>query len=182
MRSSSASRQNTGSSSRSAARRVRSRQYFITGAAAARRTDRGPHLIRQYELPGQLAALPHGICELHAHGCQQDACCAAVILQHGAEQMFRLGPVQVRVLRPDDGVIHGALEVRRKSVAIQMQSRCAAGLSQLTAHFRFPDLLALQKPCCRPVILLQDRQQQVAGIGFFSQPRFPASSTALRSS
>ena len=71
--------------------------------------------------------------------------------------MFRLGPVQVRVLCPDDGVIHGALEVRRKSVAIQMP-----------AHLRFPDLLALQKPCCRPVILLQDRQQQMAGIGFFA--------------
>ena len=82
--------------------------------------------------------------------------------------MFRLGPVQVRVLCPDDGVIHGALEVRRKGVAIQMQSRCAAALGQLTAHLRFPDLLALQKPCCRPVILLQDRQQQVAGIGFFA--------------
>ena len=25
-----------------------------------------------------------------------------------------------------------------------------------------------QKPCCRPVILLQDRQQQMAGIGFFA--------------
>ena len=73
---------------------------LITGAATARRTDRGPRLIRQYELPGQLAAFPHGICELHAHGCQQDACCAAVIFQHGAEQMFRLGPVQVRVLCP----------------------------------------------------------------------------------
>ena len=49
-----------------------------------------------------------------------------------------------------------------------MQSRCAAALGQLTAHLWFPDLLALQKPCCRPVILLQDRQQQVAGIGFFA--------------
>ena len=74
----------------------------------------------------------------------------SIILQHGAEQMFRLGPVQVRVLCPDDGVIHGALEVRRKGVAIQMQSRCAAALGQLTAHLRFPDLLALQKPCCAP--------------------------------
>ena len=43
-----------------------------------------------------------------------------------------------------------------------MQSRCAAALGQLTAHLRFPDLLALQKPCCRPVILLQDRQFAVA--------------------
>ena len=82
--------------------------------------------------------------------------------------MFRLGPVQVRVLCPDDGVIHGALEVRRKSVAIQMQSRCAAALGQLTAHLWFPDLLALQKPCCRPMILLQDRQQQMAGICLFA--------------
>ena len=72
------------------------------------------------------------------------------------------------VLRPDEGVIHGAAQVRCHGVPIQMLRRAATVLGQLTAHLRFPDLLALQKPCCRPVILLQDRQQQVAGIGFFA--------------
>ena len=61
-----------------------------------------------------------------------------------------------------------------------MQSRCAAALGQLTAHLRFPDLLALQKPCCRPVILLQDCQQQMAGIGFFSGSAGPSRDLLVR--
>ena len=53
-------------------------------------------------------------------------------------------------------------------MAVQMQSRGAAGLSQLTAHFRLTDLFACQKPRCCALILLQDRQQQMAGICLFA--------------
>ena len=82
--------------------------------------------------------------------------------------MLRLGTVQVSVLRPDDGIVHGTPEIRCKVMAVQMQSRGAAGLSQLTAHFRLTDLFACQKPRCCALILLQDRQQQMAGICLFA--------------
>ena len=39
-------------------------------------------------------------------------------------------------------------------MAVQMQGRGAAGLSQLTAHFRLTDLFACQKPRCCALILL----------------------------
>ena len=48
--------------------------------------------------------------------------------------MLRLGPAQVGVLRPDEGVIHGAAQVRCHGVPIQMLRRAATVLGQLTAH------------------------------------------------
>ena len=50
---------------------------------------------------------------LDTHGCQHDPGSAVGVFQHGAEQMLRLGPAQVGVLRPDDGVVHRPAQVRR---------------------------------------------------------------------
>ena len=141
---------------------------FIAGAAAPGHTGRNARLGRQNELPGQLAAFPHGLGERQAHGGQQQACRAAVVLQHGAEQVFWFGAVQMGVLGPNDGVVHRAAQVRRKGIPVQMQGRAAAALGQLTAHVWFANLLVCQKTRGCPVVLLQDRQQQVAGIRFFT--------------
>ena len=65
---------------------------FIAGTARPRHASRHPRLSGKDKLPGQLAALPHGLSEGHSHGSQQQPRRAAIILQHGTKQVFRLRP------------------------------------------------------------------------------------------
>ena len=60
----------------------------LAGSFGCSQADTGP----KDKLPGQLAALPHGLSEGHSHGSQQQPRRAAIILQHGTKQVFRLRP------------------------------------------------------------------------------------------
>ena len=68
------------------------------------------------------------------------------------------------VLRPDEGVIHGAAQVRCHGVPIQMLRRAATVLGQLTAHSGLGDVLARQKPPRRAAVGLQHGKQQMPGV------------------
>ena len=107
---------------------------FIAGAAAPGDAGRHPGLGGQHELSAQLAALPHCLGERKPHLRQQQPGGAAVIFQHGAEQVLRLCPADVGILRPNERIVHGAAQVRCHGVPIQMLRRAATVLGQLTAH------------------------------------------------
>ena len=141
---------------------------FIAGTAPAGCTDRCAGLIRKHKLPGKLAAFPHSFGERQAHGGQQQPGSTAVILQHGAEQVFRFCTGNVCVLCPDDGVIHRAAQIGCKGAMVQMPCRGTSVLGQLTAHRLFRDPLSVQEPCCGAVFLPEHSQQKMPGIGFFA--------------
>lgn len=95
--------------------------------------------------------------------------------------MLRLGPAQVGVLRPDDGVVHCPAQVRRHIAPGKPGDRTIPPGGQLTPHFQLRDVLPGQKAGRRAAVRLQHRPQQVAGVCLL-QPSPPASSTALSSS
>ena len=136
---------------------------LIAGAAAPGH-GAGPGRAGQDELPRDLAALPHGLGQLHPHGGQQHPRRAVGILQHGAEQVLRLRLGQVGVLCPDEGIIHGPAQVRGQRLSVQLAGRAGAALGQLTAHGGLGDVLARQKPPCRAAVSLQHGKQQMPGI------------------
>ena len=140
---------------------------FVTGAAPARH-GRGAGLAGQNELPRKLAALPHGIRQLDAHRRQQHPGGAVGILQHGAEQVFRLSAGLVGILRPDEGIIHGPAEVRCQRTAVQMLHRARAVLGQLPPDGQLGDVLSGQEPPCRAPVCLEHGKEKVAGICLFA--------------
>ena len=136
---------------------------FIAGAAAPGNACRHPGLGGQHELSAQLAALPHRLGERKPHLCQQQPGGTAVIFQHGAEQVLRLCPADVGVLRPNECVVHGAAQVRCHGLPVQPLCRGAAALRQLAAHLRFGDVFPGEE-LRRSALLPQHCQQKVAGI------------------
>ena len=140
---------------------------FVTGAAPARH-GRGAGLAGQNELPRKLAALPHGIRQLDAHRCQQHPGGAVGILQHSAEQVFRLSAGLVGILRPDECIIHGPAEVRCQRAAVQMLHRAGAVLGQLPPDGQLGDVLSGQEPPCRAPVCLEHGEEKVAGICLFA--------------
>ena len=140
---------------------------FVAGAAPARH-GRGAGLAGQDELPRKLAALPHSIRQLDAHRRQQHPGGAVGILQHGAEQVFRLSAGLVGILRSDEGIIHGPAEVRCQRAAVQMLHRAGAVLGQLPPDGQFRDVLSGQEPPCRAPVCLEHGEEKVAGICLFA--------------
>ena len=141
---------------------------FIAGAATPGNACRHPGLGGQHELSAQLAALPHRLVERKPHLRQQQPGGAAVILQHSAEQMLRLCPADMGVLRPNERIVHGAAQIRCHSrLPVQPLCRAAALLRQLAAHLRLGDVFPGQK-LRRSALLLQHCQQKMTGIGLFT--------------
>ena len=140
---------------------------FIAGAAAPGDACRHPGLGGQHELSAQLAALPHRLGERKPHLRQQQPGGAAVIFQHGTEQMFRLCPADVGVLRPNERIVHGAAQVRCHGLPVQPLCRAAALLRQLAAHLRLGDVFPGEK-LRRSALLPQHCQQKMAGIRLFT--------------
>ena len=137
---------------------------FIAGPAAPGHAGGGPGLDGQCQLPRHLAALPHRLGQLHPHGGQQHPRPAAPILQDGAEQVFRLGFQLAGVAGVDQRIIHGPPQLGGQILPAQAPGRALAGLGQLAPHLLFLDVLPRQKPAGRAPLLLEDGQQQVAGI------------------
>ena len=140
---------------------------FIAGAAAPGDAGRHPGLGGQHKLSAQLAALPHCLGERKPHLRQQQPGGAAVIFQHGAEQMLRLCPADVGVLRPNERIVHGAAQVRCHGLPFQPLCRGAAPLRQLAAHLRLGDVFPGEE-LRRSALLLQHCQQKMAGIRLFT--------------
>ena len=82
--------------------------------------------------------------------------------------MLRLGPAQVGVLRPDDGVVHCPAQVRRHIAPGKPGDRTIPPGGQLTPHFQLRDVLPGQKAGRRAAVRLQHRPQQVAGVCLFA--------------
>ena len=82
--------------------------------------------------------------------------------------MLRLGPAQVGVLRPDDGVVHRPAQVRRHIAPGKPGDRTIPPGGQLTPHFQLRDVLPGQKAGRRAAVRLQHRPQQVAGVCLFA--------------
>ena len=82
--------------------------------------------------------------------------------------MLRLGPAQVGVLRPDDGVVHRPTQVRRHIAPGKPGDRTIPPGGQLTPHFQLRDVLPGQKAGRRAAVRLQHRPQQVAGVCLFA--------------
>ena len=140
---------------------------FIAGAAAPGDAGRHPGLGGQHKLSAQLAALPHRLGERKPHLRQQQPGGAAVIFQHGAEQMLRLCPADVGVLRPNERIVHGAAQVRCHGLPVQPLCRAAALLRQLAAHLRLGNVFPGEE-LRRSALLLQHCQQKMAGIRLFT--------------
>ena len=140
---------------------------FIAGAAAPGDAGRHPGLGGQHKLSAQLAALPHCLGERKPHLRQQQPGSAAVIFQHGAEQVLRLCPADVGVLCPNERVVHGAAQVRCHGLPGQPLYRGAAPLRQLAAHLWLGDVFP-SKELRRSALLPQHCQQKVAGICLFT--------------
>ena len=90
--------------------------------------------------------------------------------------MLRLGPAQVGVLRPDDGIVHRPAQVRRHIAPGKPGDRTIPPGGQLTPHFQLRDVLPGQKAGRRAAVRLQHRPQQVAGVCLFAahvQARIP---------
>ena len=137
---------------------------FIAGTAAPRCGRGCPGLQRQDQLPGHLAALPHSLIQLHPHSAQHQPCCTAIIFQHRTEQMLRLCPGKMRILRTDQRIIHRPLQLRRHRRTVQPVGGAAAFLRELTTHRLLGDLFTCQKAGRRAAGLLQHRQQKMRGI------------------
>ena len=138
---------------------------LVAGPAAPWDAGRGPGLDGQGQLARHLAALPHRLGQLHPHGGQQHPGLAAAVLQDGAEQVFGLGLLLAGVAGVDEGVVDGPPQLGGQVMAAQAPGGALAGLGQLAADLLFLDVLALQKAAGGAAVLLEDGQQQVAGIG-----------------
>ena len=82
--------------------------------------------------------------------------------------MLRLRAGLVGILRPDQGIIHGAAQVRSHGPMVQVQRRAAASLGQLAAHGQLRDVFARQEAPCRAVVDLQHGKQKMSGVCFLA--------------